>query len=681
MQSTNQHANALQSMIAIYLRSTDTSERVMEIMAHMGISVSVSSCNNAISSLSKDMKRQIEAIGQTLTAAYCYDNINIPYYASPGDHSRSQFVSMTNATLVPMAGVNREDLKLCEHLWGRNPLNRFATNILQQELVWDTLFPNPEHPDLAIQVDALMDLDDVNENKMVVEPQGEAMAELDAIVARVASPIETGEPEDMQSALDNDITVQETVPFTPEQVTAERVSHALKWHIMRVIVEWGCAKGYKFTRRLRKQLSTTPGEVLQIPIAKTEQIPLQTMQEDEATTEGNINVCEGMLKQTRTFDSGLMSEYVTIIHGDLGTLERIEGAKFSRHLEKTGIQDKLQYIIEIPGLFHAKMAAANSMHLLYFTEKGRIAEKPTFWSYVNLLRPGEMKSMSNKPSFRQMHNCIQDVTTAIILNLWRQAIPDGDLQKWFEGRPYMSEMEKIADGIMEMHVAGFEEDMDGPDEVHQDHKRMFRDFLLYSELSHSMNTGDIGRVMDVIPFWVLIWRATKKHKYASYYHRFLIKLHTWPKPLTDIICRNWLCNPTGKPFGFRGVDWLIELNNLYTKHIFGGHGPNRCIELVMKYSPLIQLLRACHTIFDNNFYNLARTQRRSPVKNEGLIEKVVKIMEETKVFEEKAGRKSIVSYRDAFTEGMEMLGSKAAALEEGEKEVRRPSSINDLKVH
>lgn len=28
---------------------------------------------------------------------------------------------------------------------------------------------------------------------------------------------------------------------------------------------------------------------------------------------------------------------------------------------------------------------------------------------------------------------------------------------------------------------------------------------------------------------------------------------------------NWLCNPTGKADGFRGYDWLMERNNLYTK--------------------------------------------------------------------------------------------------------------------
>ncbi len=59
MQTTNQRANALQTLMGVYLRLTDVAERVIEIMAHMGMSISVSSTNNAISALSDDSKIKI----------------------------------------------------------------------------------------------------------------------------------------------------------------------------------------------------------------------------------------------------------------------------------------------------------------------------------------------------------------------------------------------------------------------------------------------------------------------------------------------------------------------------------------------------------------------------------------------------------------------------------------------
>jgi len=66
------------------------------------------------------------------------------------------------------------------------------------------------------------------------------------------------------------------------------------------------------------------------------------------------------------------------------------------------------------------------------------------------------------------------------------------------------------------------------------------------------------------------------------------------------ILHNWLCNPTGKVDGFRGYDWLMERNNLYTKvtargqtaHmsqtdrflqvVFAGKSFNRTMKLVFK---------------------------------------------------------------------------------------------------
>ena len=50
-------------------------------------------------------------------------------------------------------------------------------------------------------------------------------------------------------------------------------------------------------------------------------------------------------------------------------------------------------------------------------------------------------------------------------------------------------------------------------------------FLLYKELSYAMNMGDIAWVESCIVAWSLIFKATKKHKYASAMTDFLINVH------------------------------------------------------------------------------------------------------------------------------------------------------------
>ena len=79
-----------------------------------------------------------------------------------------------------------------------------------------------------------------------------------------------------------------------------------------------------------------------------------------------------------------------------------------------------------------------------------------------------------------------------------------------------------------------------------------------------------------------------------------------------MVLNNWLINPTGKSLGCRGVDWLVELNNLYTKVIFGGSGSNCTIDRVIEESILINIYRHCHVIVENGFYLLNRTIRHAP---------------------------------------------------------------------
>ncbi|KAI6106610.1 hypothetical protein EDD16DRAFT_1445559, partial [Pisolithus croceorrhizus] len=50
-------------------------------------------------------------------------------------------------------------------------------------------------------------------------------------------------------------------------------------------------------------------------------------------------------------------------------------------------------------------------------------------------------------------------------------------------------------------------------------------FLLYKELSYSMNHGDIGRTEICIMSWIPILKATGKHKYATHMTNFLFNMH------------------------------------------------------------------------------------------------------------------------------------------------------------
>ncbi|TFK95976.1 hypothetical protein BDV98DRAFT_516712 [Pterulicium gracile] len=89
---------------------------------------------------------------------------------------------------------------------------------------------------------------------------------------------------------------------------------------------------------------------------------------------------------------------------------------------------------------------------------------------------------------------------------------------------------------------------------------------LYEELSFMMNYGDIGGVEVVFLPWIRLFRACGKHKYATCMTQLLHDLYSvYPEGLRKTIRMNILVNPSGKPGRFRGVDWVIEVLNLYIK--------------------------------------------------------------------------------------------------------------------
>jgi hypothetical protein len=66
---------------------------------------------------------------------------------------------------------------------------------------------------------------------------------------------------------------------------------------------------------------------------------------------------------------------------------------------------------------------------------------------------------------------------------------------------------------------------DRRDIQHENALLLNRYCLLYEEFSHAMNFGDIGRVETCLVSWILIFRATGKHKYATHMTRFLSDVH------------------------------------------------------------------------------------------------------------------------------------------------------------
>ncbi|KAG1815388.1 hypothetical protein EV424DRAFT_1325399, partial [Suillus variegatus] len=146
-----------------------------------------------------------------------------------------------------------------------------------------------------------------------------------------------------------------------------------------------------------------------------------------------------------------------------------------------------------------------------------------------------------------------------------------------------------------------------------------------------------------------------------------------------IIRLNWLCNPTGKVFKFRPVDWLVERNNLYTKVIFAGTGSNHTLQHIINKSPLIELYRECHIMIENGFHLKNRTMKHAPPDMTKTLQKLRDEIQSHSPHKFVAGRRADYQMEDEIVEGMTMLmWDKEALMDcDGEVDVMGPEDVID----
>jgi hypothetical protein len=102
--SVNQKANALSSMLGIFLHSMHAPKKVIETMSRMGLLISVDAIHNAICALSVECCCTLQYLGQTLLAAYTYDNfdVHLKSMVPTAEKSTDTLKHLTSGLLFPL---------------------------------------------------------------------------------------------------------------------------------------------------------------------------------------------------------------------------------------------------------------------------------------------------------------------------------------------------------------------------------------------------------------------------------------------------------------------------------------------------------------------------------------------------------------------------------------------------
>lgn len=109
-------------------------------------------------------------------------------------------------------------------------------------------------------------------------------------------------------------------------------------------------------------------------------------------------------------DEADIAPFVQLVHGDLGTMERVISAMERRAIDMTP-EDRLQFVVFVFGLFHFKMAAADAIWRLLVTPKDARKDPTSFMAFVERLRPKSSNKLINNAKFREHQEKRQSLLT------------------------------------------------------------------------------------------------------------------------------------------------------------------------------------------------------------------------------------------------------------------------------
>lgn len=471
MHSTNQRCNTLQVMAGLFLHSCHAPETAVDFLSQVGVSVSRSTIDYAVTNLSKQAVSAIRKLGRTLLMSPAYDNFDVELKQSvPAvDQPHDNLLHLTSGTFIRLEhGAARSDLKCSKELWEKsenNPDNATKSSGVD----WTKL--------LTIHPDPVTSRDDLNRHECFAlwKFLNDLISHGPAYFSRFAKNL--GDPE-----------VVEQIPVVKSK---------------------------------------------QVPAAAMD-INQSTVQ-GNADAITNLCKQAGIGDRTVDEGAEDIGDHVILVHGDLLTCERVQSLQASRGVEKTPwlrfafvifvmglFHLKMACADAIWKIFiQPKQARGDNTSLFQLVaeirpkETGKIGSKPGFRRMHEVIR--HVGTASCLDCWREAVSKLSE--------------PFSSLESWAATEPCWEEVENIARKLVKTYLPNMSYSQlrfrppETRDKVQENVLLQDQYFMYYEELSHAMDAGDIGRVETCFMPWVFIFKGCGKHKYATQMIRFLYNLY------------------------------------------------------------------------------------------------------------------------------------------------------------
>ncbi|KAM6489479.1 hypothetical protein JOM56_015036 [Amanita muscaria] len=607
MQSTNQKANTLQSILGIFLHSTGTPQRVINAFACMGICITQTTIQAAVGSLSDNASDGIRELGQTLLAAYAYDNFDIDLKQSVPvlEKSNQTLKHMTSGLLFPLLhGATKEDMACSEYLWRKsriNPANSRKTGGTKTYCDLVQLF-TPVDGAASINDDFntwifLRDLIKNIEGFEYLHGELENPDLLEAIPVVKTNIIPAYAMDINNSTIDGNMQAVERLMAQGgvggSDCNGDTVD--LSKHVVIIHGDLGTGKCIKSMMHERS-LEYRPWERFQF-----------------------IKFCPG---------------FFHVKMACIDTLWRIFIKPYPARQDETSL-------IKDVGVIRAKQTGS-VISKCEFRRMHQIVQNVGTARRLDIWRVALQKFLPSK-SF----------TT---------------LEDFAKSKPKLDDLKLIAKEIIHQFVSNYdicgarERPEEERDQQFENAILMQQYFLLYEEFTYALNHGDILRLERALILWIPLFKGAGKHMYASAMEEFLVDTHfVCPERLRHIIRYNLLVNPTGKAGKFRGTDWCVELQNYHIKVNYGGHGSNRSVKRMITESALVGTYKLTHETIEQQMLSTRMTTAHAKADMRNTFTALRNSLSQRSSHQFTPGRKSKYSIPDILNKGAELLANKVAS--------------------
>ena len=192
----------------------------------------------------------------------------------------------------------------------------------------------------------------------------------------------------------------------------------------------------------------------------------------------------------------------------------------------------MQSVIFVMGLFHLKMACTDAIWRIFIRPAAAKEDMNSLMEHIGQIRPKETGKIRSGPGFWRMHEVIQHVGIVSRLDCWRlEAGKDfrfQSLEDFAKLKPDFAQLQQMANTLCREQVAQPNHLFNSNSASDTHHNNMLvrqQYFLLYEEISHALNAGDIGHVETCFMPWIFIFQGCGKHKYAAEMQRYLRNVH------------------------------------------------------------------------------------------------------------------------------------------------------------